>query len=332
MIISLRDDADSAAVKRELSARGLWIAAVERGLGGREVHLVIAPHSAAVDPAELTRIAGVGSVSLPAPEHPRMDAQGPVVKVAGVDIGSSAHGGQPVLMCGPCSVESEEQIEAIASRLAPLGVKFLRGGAWKPRSSPYSFQGHGDEALRWMRDAANRHGLRVVTEVLSEHDVAMVAEHADLIQIGSRNMQNFALLKQIGRHEKPVLLKRAMSATISEWLLAGEYLLHHGASGVVLCERGIRGFDPSTRNLVDLTAVALLANVHRLPVIVDPSHGSGRRDLVLPLSRAAIAAGAAGVMIETHDDPGRALSDGPQALRGEELAVVARELLGAPRP
>jgi 3-deoxy-7-phosphoheptulonate synthase len=251
-----------------------------------------------------------------------MDKQGPQVMVAGHAIGGS----QKTLMCGPCSVESPEQIDAIAARLAPLGVSFLRGGAFKPRSSPYNFQGHGDPALNWMREAATKHGLRVVTEVLSEHDVSAVAELADLIQIGSRNMQNFALLKRVGRVGKPVLLKRAMSATIEEWLLAGEYLLHHGASGVVLCERGIRGFDPSTRNLVDLTAVALLAHVHHLPVIVDPSHGTGRRDLILPLARAALAAGAAGVMIETHDDPGRALSDGPQALRGEELAAVLHAL------
>ena len=223
------------------------------------------------------------------------------------------------------------QIDAIAARLAPLGVTFLRGGAFKPRSSPYNFQGHGDPALSWMRDAATKYGLRVVTEVLSEHDVTAVAELADLIQIGSRNMQNFALLKRVGHVGKPVLLKRAMSATIDEWLLAAEYLLHHGSSGVVLCERGIRGFDPSTRNLVDLTAVALLANVHRLPVIVDPSHGTGRRDLILPLARAALAAGAAGVMIETHDDPGRALSDGPQALRAEELQYVLQKLQAVTR-
>jgi 3-deoxy-7-phosphoheptulonate synthase len=325
MIVSLRDDADPAAVKRELTARGLWIAAEERGLGGREIHLVIAAYSSAADPAEVAKIAGVGSVSLPSPSHPRIDAQGPVVNVAGRDIGS-LKGGAPALICGPCSVESKEQIEAIAARLSALGVGFLRGGAWKPRTSPYSFQGHGDTALRWMRDAADRHDLRVVTEVLSEEDVELVAEHGDLLQIGSRNMQNFALLKRVGQTKKPVLLKRAMSATIEEWLLAGEYLLHYGASGVVLCERGVRGFDQSTRNLVDLTAVALLANVHKLPIIVDPSHGTGRRDLILPLSRAAVAAGAAGVMIETHDDPGRALSDGPQALRGDELAALIGKL------
>lgn len=322
MIVSLRDGADPAAVKRELAARGLWIAAEERGLGGRGIHLVIAAHSSAADPDEVARIDGVGSVSLPASSHPRMDAQGPIVDVAGREIGR----GTPALICGPCSVESRDQIEAISARLVKLGVGFLRGGAWKPRTSPYSFQGHGDTALRWMRDAADRHDLRVVTEVLSEEDVPLVAEHGDLMQIGSRNMQNFALLKRVGQTKKPVLLKRAMSATIEEWLLAGEYLLHHGASGVVLCERGIRGFDQSTRNLVDLTAVALLANVHKLPIIVDPSHGTGRRDLILPLSRAALAAGAAGVMIETHDDPGRALSDGPQALRGDELAAIISKL------
>lgn len=329
MIVSLRADADAAAVKRELAARGLWIAAEECGLGGREVHFVIAAHSSATDPAEVAKIAGVGSVSLPAPIHPRMDAQGPCVTVAGRVISGAPGGGAPTLICGPCSVESQQQIDAIAARLVKLGVGFLRGGAWKPRTSPYSFQGHGGTALRWMRDAADRHDMRVVTEVLSEEDVPLTAEHGDLLQIGSRNMQNFALLKRVGKTGKPVLLKRAMSATIEEWLLAGEYLLHHGASGVVLCERGIRGFDQSTRNLVDLTAVALLANVHRLPVIVDPSHGTGRRDLILPLARAALAAGAAGVMIETHDDPGRALSDGPQALRGDELQEVVSKLAGA---
>ena len=322
MLVSLTADADPQAVKRELAARGLWIAAVLRELDGREMHYRIAPHSTLHDPQALTQIAGVRAVSVAAPEHPRIDAQGPVVHVAGIAIG----GPQPVLMCGPCSVESPEQIDAIAARLSPLGVQFLRGGAFKPRSSPYTFQGHGDGALSWMHDAARRHGLRVVTEVLSEQDVPAVAEHADLIQIGSRNMQNFALLKRVGKTGTPVLLKRSMSATIDEWLLAGEYLLLNGSAGVVLCERGIRGFDDRTRNLLDLTAVALLAHIHKLPVIVDPSHGTGRRDLILPLSRAALAAGAAGVMIETHDNPGCALSDGPQALPAADLENVVHAL------
>jgi 3-deoxy-7-phosphoheptulonate synthase len=170
-----------------------------------------------------------------------------------------------------------------------------------------------------MRRAAEAHNLRVVTECLGEGDVALVAEYADLVQVGSRNMQNFVLLKALGRAGRPVLLKRAMSATIEEWLLAGEYLLMHGAPGVIFCERGIRSFDANTRNLLDLGAVALLTHVHKLPVVVDPSHATGRRDLVFPLARAALGAGAAGVMIETHDDPGYALSDGPQAIALDAL-------------
>ena len=324
MLVALTQDADPKAVQQALMARGLWIAATMRDLDGRHITYRIAPYSGQVDPNELRGIAGVAAVLLPAPEHPRMDRQGPQVDVGGVVIG----GDQPVFMCGPCSVESEAQIDAIAARVATHGVQFLRGGAFKPRSSPYSFQGHGDCALTWLRRAADRNGLRVVTEVLSEQDVERVAEQTDLVQIGSRNMQNFALLKRVGQTGRPVLLKRSMSATVEEWLLAGEYLLLHGAAGVVLCERGIRSFDEHTRNLLDLGAVALLSQVHRLPVIVDPSHGTGRRDLILPLGRAALAAGAAGVMIETHDDPGKALSDGPQALTGDELQRVLAALQG----
>jgi 3-deoxy-7-phosphoheptulonate synthase len=214
----------------------------------------------------------------------------------------------------------------MAQALAPLGVTFLRGGAYKPRSSPYAFQGHGEAALGWMRRAADAAGMRVVTEVLSEADAPVVAEVADLMQVGSRNMQNYALLKAVGKCQKPVLLKRGMAATIEEWLLSGEYLLANGAPGVVFCERGIRGFDASTRNLLDVSAVALLAHVHRLPVIVDPSHATGRRDLVLPLGRAALAAGAAGLLIEAHEDPARALSDGPQAIPMGELGGLLSAL------
>jgi 3-deoxy-7-phosphoheptulonate synthase len=179
-----------------------------------------------------------------------------------------------------------------------------------------------------MRRAADAHGMKVVTEALAEGDVPLVAEHADLVQVGSRNMHNYALLKAIGRTGRPALLKRGMAATVDEWLQAGEYLLAGGAAAVVFCERGIRGFDDATRNLLDVGAVALLAHVHRVPVIVDPSHGAGRRDLVLPLGRAALAAGAAGLMIESHDDPGRALSDGPQAIPMGEIGDLLRELGG----
>ncbi|MCS6898161.1 MAG: 3-deoxy-7-phosphoheptulonate synthase [Myxococcales bacterium] len=320
MVIYLKPGADADLVKKALIARGQWVQQVEKGRNGEVLGFQLASFSSAIPAAELERIEGVARVGVPASEHPRVDAQGPRVSVSGTEVGGGA---PPVLLSGPCAVESEERIHEIARQLAPLGVSFLRGGAYKPRTSPYNFQGHGAEALRWLRRAADAHGLKVVTEAMSEVDVPLVAEFADLLQIGSRNMQNFSLLKAAGRSGRPVLLKRAMSATVEEWLLAGEYLLVHGAPGVIFCERGIRGFDGSTRNLLDLGAVALLSTVHRLPVVVDPSHATGRRDLVLPLAKAALAAGAAGVMIETHDDPSQALSDGPQALLPWQLRELA---------
>jgi len=320
MMIYLKPGADAGRVKRALVAKGQWVQRSEQGAGGETTGFQLAAFSTGVAADELATIEGVARVGMPASEHPRVDAQGPRVTVSGVEVGGGA---APVLMSGPCAVESEERISEIARQLSPLGATFLRGGAYKPRSSPYAFQGHGAEALRWMRRAADAHGLKVVTEALAEVDVPLVAEFADLLQIGSRNMQNFALLKAAGKAGRPVLLKRGMASTVEEWLLAGEYLLAHGAPGVIFCERGIRGFDGTTRNLLDLGSVALLAHVHRLPVIVDPSHATGRRDLVLPLARAALAAGAAGVMIETHDDPGHALSDGPQALLPSQLRELS---------
>ncbi|MFO0652370.1 MAG: 3-deoxy-7-phosphoheptulonate synthase [Polyangiales bacterium] len=314
MIVTLRQGADADTVRKELVARGLWVSPLSDG--ARVAHFVVSPASTAVSAAELSGIEGVASVAAPPSPHPRITAQGPVVDVRGVAVGAP---GKTVFMCGPCAVESEERIFALAAKVSAAGAQMLRGGAYKPRTSPYAFQGHGEVALRWMRRAADAHGLKVVTEALGEGDVSLVAEYADLVQVGSRNMQNFALLKAIGRAGRPVLLKRAMAATVEEWLLAGEYLLASGAPGVIFCERGIRGFDPSTRNLLDLGSVALLAHVYKLPVVVDPSHATGRRDLVLPLARAAVGAGAAGVMIEVHDDPGCALSDGPQALPPNEL-------------
>jgi 3-deoxy-7-phosphoheptulonate synthase len=322
MIVSLKSGADAQSVLRELAGRGLWVSAVERGSPGGSVHYVIAPYSQPADPEDLARIEGVAEVTTPRPAHPLVSAQGPVVDVRGVRIGQA----RPVFMCGPCSLESEAQVRETAEVLASIGVSFMRGGAFKPRTSPYAFQGHGDVALGWVRRAADATGLLVVTEALGEAHVSAVSEYADLVQVGSRNMQNFSLLKAIGKTGKPVLLKRGMSATIEEWLLAGEYLLGHGAKGVVFCERGIRGFDDSTRNLLDIGAVAILRHVHRLPVIVDPSHGAGRRDLVLPLGRAALSAGAAGLMIETHPDPGAALSDGPQAVPLADLGAVLASL------
>ncbi len=315
MILTLKPGADAAAVRRALAAHGLWVDAEARGTGH---HLVIAAHSSRAEPQVLAAIEGVLDVCVPASAHPRVDAQGSQIKA-----GPAVFGGErPVLMAGPCAVESADQISRLADRLAKHGVSLLRGGAFKPRTSPDSFAGHGTPALEWMRRAADAAGLGVVTEVLAEADAPRVAEVADLVQIGARNMQNFALLKAVGRTKKPVLLKRALSATVEEWLLAGEHLLAAGCPGVVFCERGVRGFDGSTRNLLDLGALALVRHVHRLPVVADPSHAAGRRDLVVPLARAALAAGANGLLLEVHDDPGRALSDGPQALNLDQLAQL----------
>jgi 3-deoxy-7-phosphoheptulonate synthase len=316
MLITVAEGFDAGRVKRELIARGLWVRQLD---GAGRVHFLVEACSRAIDREALTGIDGVAQIATAKSAHPLVDAQPATVKVGAIAIGAGA---RPVVMAGPCSVESEAHIDELAARLAPLGVRFLRGGAWKPRTSPYAFAGHGERALRWLRGAADRHGLAVVTEVMSPGDAPLVAELADLVQIGSRNMQSFSLLAAVGKTTRPVLLKRGMAATVEEWLLAGEHLLHHGARAVIFCERGVRGFDASTRNLIDLGAVALLAHVQRAPVIVDPSHATGRRDLVVPLARAALAAGAHGLMIETHLDPGAALSDGPQALSPDELRAV----------
>ena len=322
MIVTLTDNANPEQVKQKLVARGLWIADVLRDGAGNVRQLSIAAYSSAATIEDIAAIEGVASVTTPKSEHPLVDRQGPVVTVAGVTIGEGA----PALMCGPCSVETEDQVRRAAERLGALGVPFLRGGAFKPRTSPYAFQGHGKVALGWMRRAADHTGMRVVTEAMSESDVGVVAEHADMVQVGSRNMHNYALLKAVGATKRPVLLKRGMAATVEEWLLAGEYLLAAGASAVVFCERGIRSFDETTRNLLDLGAVALLAHVLRAPVVVDPSHGTGRRDLILPMGRAALAAGAAGLMIETHESPGEAKSDGPQAVPLDQIGALLRSL------
>jgi len=326
MIITLTENADLEGVRAALADLGLWTREFtgERGTNQFLVHA----HSGRVERATLLALPGVADVSETPSQHPLVDALGPCVDVAGVAIGGDA---RPVLMAGPCSIESEEQIHTVARRLAELGATFLRGGAFKPRTSPYDFQGVGREALAWMRAAADAHGLRVVTEAMSESAMGAVAEMADLIQIGSRNMHSTPLLQAAGRTGRPVLVKRGMAATVEEWLAAGEYCLDAGASAVVFCERGIRSFDNRTRNLLDLASVALLRHVHQLPVIVDPSHGLGRRDLILPLSRAAMAAGASGLLVEVHPSPGTALSDGPQAVSFETAAALAAHL-GTDRP
>jgi 3-deoxy-7-phosphoheptulonate synthase len=321
MIVTLTEGFESGLVRDALAGLGLWTSPFEGRRGS--VQLYVHSHSGEVDRDAVLRVPGVADVSEPASRHPRVDGQSGSIRVDDVEIGGDA---PPVLMAGPCSVESERGIHEAAERLAGLGVSFLRGGAYKPRTSPYDFQGVGTVALGWLRDAADATGLLVVTEALSERSVDSVAEVADLIQIGSRNMHNGSLLDAAGRSGRPVLVKRGMAATVEEWLSAAEYCLAGGAPSVVFCERGIRSFDDRTRNLLDLGSVALLRHVYDLPVIVDPSHGLGRRDLIPHLSRAAIAAGAAGLLVEVHPQPARALSDGPQALTMDEIESLAAEL------
>ncbi len=249
-----------------------------------------------------------------------------IVDVKGVKIG----GGDLVVMAGPCSVESEEQLMETAKAVKAAGANMLRGGAYKPRTSPYDFQGLGVEALHLLRQASEETGLPIVTEVMSETDVEIVAEYADMLQVGARNMQNFSLLRKLATFARPILLKRGPSATIKEWLLAAEYLLAGGNANVVLCERGIKTFETATRNTLDLAAIALAKELTHLPVIADPSHGTGLRSLVPPMSKAAAAAGADGLMIEVHPCPERALSDGPQSLDLPGFAQLMKELGRAP--
>ena len=277
------------------------------------------------DPARLGRPEGVRAILRAASPYPRAarDPEARTTHTTVVRIGDVPFGGREVvLVAGPCAVESPEQVDACARAVAAAGGRVLRGGAWKPRSSPYAFQGHGETALVWLADAARRHGLAVVSEVLDPATVPTVAAHVDALQIGSRNMQNAPLLRAAGRSGKPVLLKRGMSATLDEWLLAAEYVLDAGNPHVVLCERGVRSFDPAARNLLDLAAVPLLRARTHLPIVVDPSHGVGVRSAVAPMALAAIAAGADGVLVECHPDPGRARSDAYQALDLDELASL----------
>ena len=231
-----------------------------------------------------------------------------------------------VVIAGPCSVESDEQLKGTARLVAREGARILRGGAFKPRTSPYAFQGHGEEALRWMRAAADELGLAVISEVMDTRAIEMMLRYVDCLQVGARNMQNFDLLKELGRVRRPVLLKRGMSATIEEWLLSAEYILAGGNHEVILCERGIRTFETATRNTLDLSAVPVLRERTHLPIVVDPSHGTGQRSLVGPMALAAAAVGADGLLIEVHPDPPSAKSDGDQSLSFEEFGELMDEL------
>jgi len=244
-----------------------------------------------------------------------------------VSVGDLRIGGDEVIViAGPCSAETEEQVEASAAAVSKAGAKILRGGAFKPRSSPYSFQGLGEDGLRFLRQSADRHNLKLVSEVMDVSQIKLLTTYADMLQVGARNMQNYTLLRELGKLRIPILLKRGISATIEEWLLSAEYILSGGNTGVVLCERGIHTFETYTRNTLDISAIPVIHKLSHLPIVADPSHGIGIRDKVAPMARAAVAAGADGLIIEVHPDPDHALSDGAQSLFPEQFEQLMSEV------
>jgi len=245
-----------------------------------------------------------------------------VIAIDDVRVG----GDEVIVMAGPCSAESEKQVLAAAAAVRKAGAKIFRGGAFKPRSSPYSFQGLGEEGLRMLRDAANAENLKLITEVMDLSQIPLIDRYADIYQVGARNMQNFTLLRELGHVRKPVMIKRGISATIEEWLLSAEYVLSGGNNDVILCERGIRTFETATRNTFDISAIPVVRKLSHLPIIADPSHGAGRRDMVAPMARAAVAAGADGLIIEVHCDPDHALSDGAQSMFPSQFDRLMAEL------
>lgn len=312
---------------------------VERGgtscriVSGREASYIVA--SDGTDTSGVSALPGVRKVNAvsccyPLASRAVRPGSRPVEIAPGVVLGE----GDPVVMAGPCAVESRDQLLETALAVRKAGARVLRGGAFKPRSHPYAFQGLGSEGIALLKEARKASGLPVITEVMSPEEAEWVAPHVDILQVGARNMQNFSLLKVLGRLDRPVLLKRGMAATVEEWLQAAEYILAGGNDRVILCERGIRSFDQNTRNTLDLGVIPLLKSLTHLPVVADPSHATGRRDLVLPMSLAAIAAGADGLLVEVHCDPGAALCDGPQSLDPEEfsrLMTAAKRIMEAVR-
>jgi 3-deoxy-7-phosphoheptulonate synthase len=325
VIVSMRADAtakQTGAVLTAIAERG-WAPHVSKAEGRTVIAVVGAKEEEGT--RALAALPGVERVS-PFTRPYRLASRDfrsadTVVEVNGVEIGGKAL----AIVAGPCAVESREQLEAAAAAVAAAGVQLLRGGAFKPRTSPYSFRGLGEEGLKLLREVADRHGMAVVTEVLSPRDVALVAARADVLQIGTRNMQNFDLLEAVGEADRPVLLKRGMSATIEELLMAADYVLARGNGRVILCERGIRTFERSTRNTLDVAAIPVLKHLSHLPVLADPSHATGVRRYVPAAARAAVAAGADGLLVEVHPDPDRALSDGPQSLDPAGFARLVEE-------
>src|ERR1700756_4832215 len=295
--------------------------------GAQRTAIGVTGNKGAMDPGALEEMSGVQEVIQVSKPYKLVsrDAkeEDTVIRFAGSD---GSFGGRDLgVVAGPCSIESREQAFAIAERIAKGGARFFRGGAYKPRTSPYAFQGLGEEALKIMAEIRDRFGLRIITEALDEESLNLVAEYADVIQIGARNMQNFSLLKRAGRAKKPVMVKRGMSATLEEFLMAAEYVMSEGNYQVILCERGVRTFADHTRNTLDLSIVPAVQRLSHLPIVVDPSHGTGKRNKVTPMSRAAVAVGADGILVEVHNHPEKALSDGAQSIYPEQFAQLMDE-------
>jgi 3-deoxy-7-phosphoheptulonate synthase len=326
VLVVMRQDATAEqlnGVVAAIEARGLQAHAIP---GAERTAIGITGNQGPLEPAVFEGLPGVLEAirvshpyKLVSREVKREDS---VVRIGGVPIG----GGELVVIGGPCAVESREQTLTVARGIKAAGGHILRGGAFKPRTSPYAFQGLGEEGLRILAQAREETGLPIVTEAVDTESLELVERYADAIQIGARNMQNFALLKRAGKAKKPILLKRGMSATLEEFLMSAEYVVSQGNYDVILCERGVRTFSDYSRNTLDLTIVPAVKQISHLPILVDPSHGTGRRDKVAPLSRAAVAVGADGVIVEVHHDPDRALSDGPQSIKPEAFAALLVDL------
>ncbi|MGB9407336.1 MAG: 3-deoxy-7-phosphoheptulonate synthase [Terracidiphilus sp.] len=296
--------------------------------GAQRTSIGITGNQGEVDRGNLEELSGVAEVIRVSKAYKLasrdVKEEDTVIRFAGTD--AAIGGCNLAIIAGPCSIESREQAFAIAEQVTASGAQFFRGGAYKPRTSPYAFQGLGVEALRIMADIRSRFGLRIVTEAIDNETLDLVAEWADVVQIGARNMQNFSLLKRAGQLRKPVLIKRGLSATLEEFLMAAEYVMSEGNYEVILCERGVRTFADHTRNTLDLSIIPAVQRLSHLPILVDPSHGTGRRDSVLPMARAAVASGADGIIVEVHDHPEKALSDGPQSIYPSQFATMMNEL------
>lgn len=327
MIVAMQDTASEEQIQKVIERLINMGFEVHRSTGARQTVLGAVGARHEFDIRDIEVLPGVGEVHRISSPYKLVARsfrpEGTIVKFPhGVSIG----GNEVVIMAGPCSVESSEQLFAVAETVSKSGAKFLRGGAFKPRTSPYSFQGLGEEALKLLRQAADKFGLLVVSEVMEISQIQLMLPYVDLLQVGARNMQNFNLLRELGKVRKPVLLKRGIAATIEELLLSAEYLLAGGNYDVVVCERGIRTFETYTRNTLDISAIPIVKKLSHLPILADPSHGTGRRDKVAPMGRAAVAAGADGLLVEVHNCPDKALSDGAQSLYPEQFIELMAQL------